>query len=282
MLFETLESRALLSATSHGPAQKVTVVNGPDTITVNGTDGFDNIDINQSGPKVVITDFLTGKKTTIRGAFKNLVVNAGGGNDTIGVVQTGLAAQDAAGNLFSTTIRGGAGADDLYLQTDGGIVTVLAEGGNDTVLVDTGTAQYQAYISGGAGDDTIDAFGTTGAQIQGDLGGDVITGSSGNDTINGGDGNDIIFGRAGNDTLNGNEGFDSLSGEDGDDSLYLSNGGDNNAAGVGNDVFFSPSAVDSANTLNGGDGYDRYFYSATAGPGDNVLVSVEGSFASLP
>ena len=84
-------------------------------------------------------------------------------------------------------------------------------------------------VSGGAGDDTIDASSivqSTGASIflSGGDGNDVIRGSQGADTINGGSGDDFIDGNRGIDVLLGGGGADTFQWDPGDGSDTIDGG----------------------------------------------------------
>jgi hypothetical protein len=68
----------------------------------------------------------------------------------------------------------------------------------------TGGLAVPALLLGGGGNDTLDAQGSTAAN--------VLVGGAGNDTLLGGSGNDILIGGLGNDTLHGNGGDDILIG----------------------------------------------------------------------
>lgn len=71
--------------------------------------------------------------------------------------------------------------------------------GNDRITVH-GALTIGAFLSGGAGDDTL----------QGGSGNDVLVGGAGRDTLAGNHGNDLLFAGAGADMLNGGQGGDLL------------------------------------------------------------------------
>lgn len=139
---------------------------------------------------------------------------------------------------------------DTVLISQGSIpvdayLTVFGDDGND--FIDCGTAGG-AYVSGGAGEDTV--FGTNQAdslfgndgldQLYGDGGNDGLNGGNGNDYLSAGDGNDTLIGGPGNDTLRGGNGADYLSGDAGNDALRPG-GGENETAvfgGQGTDHFY--------------------------------------------
>jgi hypothetical protein len=81
-------------------------------------------------------------------------------------------------------------------------------------------------ISGGAGNDFLEAdvgpvqfpfLPSVGVKILGGGGNDTLVGSSGPDTLLGGAGSDILIGNDGNDSLNGNAGNDLVAGSPGND-----------------------------------------------------------------
>ena len=134
-----------------------------DTVTTNGTNGGDIIDVFGSGTSVSVLGLAARLNlTNVEGANDALVVQGQGGNDTI-------AATTVPAGVVKLTLDGGAGND-----------TLLGSQGADTLL-------------GGADNDFI----------FGDNGNDIAWMGSGDDTFqwNPGDGNDTIEGEAGTDTL---------------------------------------------------------------------------------
>ncbi|MFN0040015.1 MAG: LamG-like jellyroll fold domain-containing protein, partial [Burkholderiales bacterium] len=100
---------------------------------------------------------------------------------------------------------------------------VLALGGNDEVTLRD--LSVRAMVQAGAGDDTVDASGSSGdVWLMGDAGSDKLFGGSGSDLLEGGSGDDDLRGNDGNDTLRGGSGDDALAGGAGVDLL---DGGDN-------------------------------------------------------
>lgn len=154
-----------------------------------------------------------------------LVVNGGGGNDTlsVGTLDAALTA--------SVTIDGQAGNDVVNAVDGSRRLILLGSDGADTLR---GTV-HNDTIRGGAGNDRL--FGRNGA--------DEIHGEDGNDFISGDGGNDVATGGAGDDKVTGGAGRDELSGDGGDDTVLGQGGsGDWISGGDGNDV------------LNGGRGTD--------------------------
>ncbi|GAA3794475.1 hypothetical protein GCM10022403_030450 [Streptomyces coacervatus] len=112
--------------------------------------------------------------------------------------------------------------DGAYVSGGAGndTITVGAEGlawggdGSDTITASGG----DNIVQGGAGNDTL--HGGSGAQyLSGDDGNDTITGGTNDDTLYGGKGNDVLYGNSGNDKLYGNSGNDKLYGGPGTDTL---------------------------------------------------------------
>lgn len=175
---------------------------------------------------------------------KDVVINAGSGNDTV------------IGGAGKDTIDGDAG-DDLLIGWRG---------------ADT--------ISGGIGNDTIygDDFGFN--SISGD---DTLRGGSGNDSIYGGRGADRIEGGDDNDTLHGQAGGDNMFGDAGDDILYgddaATTSNDKLDGGAGNDQLFGGNGDDELtggggdDLLDGGDGIDF----ALGGLGNDTLIASGGN-----
>jgi Ca2+-binding RTX toxin-like protein len=150
--------------------------NQPDTVTINGTSGSDQIQIAGANGSVTVTGLSA--QVTISGAEAandSLVINGGGGADVI-TAQNGLAT-----SLHQLTIDGGAGND------------TITGGDGDDILI------------GGDGNDFVD----------GNRGNDVAFLGNGNDVFqwDPGDGSDVVEGEAGTDTLlfngsNASENFD--------------------------------------------------------------------------
>jgi len=135
---------------------------------------------------------------------------------------------------------------------------------------DTLTGIAQAFITGGAGDNTMDASAFTAGPV-------MLSGSDGNDTLIGGYGDDTLHGGNGNDTLYGGAGSDQLFGENGSDTL--------NGCGA-----IDPTVgADGDDTLNGGDGNDSYIFDTSSNPlpalqaipqgTDTVVETIFGGYA---
>jgi hypothetical protein len=112
-------------------------------------------------------------------------------------------------------LYGGAGSDNFFVfddVPDGLLVLQTGNGGNDT-LKDTGR-NAPSYISGDAGNDTIDS-GPGNDEIEGGTGNDIMDAGDGADSLLGGDGDDKLNGdgyadSASPDVIDGGPGFDSV------------------------------------------------------------------------
>ena len=146
---------------------------GTDTAEVNGYDGAEVFTITANGARVRVDRLDPAPSNLDIGTTERLVVNLGGGNDTI----------SATGNLAALTgitIDGGAG-DDIILGSNGAD-TLL--GGADRDFIDGQQGNDTAFL--GAGDDVF----------QWDPG-------DGNDTVEGGAGFDVLWfnGNAANEAI---------------------------------------------------------------------------------
>jgi Ca2+-binding RTX toxin-like protein len=162
-----------------------------DTVTVDGTGGNDHVTVSSANGTVTMTG-LPAEVTITHGELDDgIVVNGGGGNDTIDA--SGL--QSDASRL---TLDGGAGNDTLTGGENGDLI--FGGDGHD-------------LLKGGAGVDTIDG-GIGDDTITGGLGDDILTGGEGADTFNytgALDGHDLITGfTAGQDKLDLTQLFDGL------------------------------------------------------------------------
>jgi Ca2+-binding RTX toxin-like protein len=153
-----------------------------------------------------------------------------------------------------------------------------------------------AILSGGPGDNTIDASGFTGrAFLSGGEGNDILIGGSGNDVLHGGPGNDILTGNAGSDIIDGGTGNNTLI-ETRDADLFavqtnkltielpgrqeintLLNIGMVELIGGPGDTFFDVSGWTGGTvTLRGGGGFDVVRAIVTDPNGDTVVVTDTG------
>jgi Ca2+-binding RTX toxin-like protein len=115
-----------------------------------------------------------------------------------------------------------------------------------------GGDNFNNFIDGIDGDDTIFGYGGNDTIYGGNSGNDVIYAGTGDDFLDGGEGNDLLSGDEGNDTLNGTRGDDELYGGDGIDILYGGFSNDLLSGGAGGDVMY------------GGEGEDSYYVNNNA------------------
>jgi len=152
-------------------------------------------------------------------------------------------------------------------------ISVNLGSGNDSIIVRSSLPQGVALsITGGSGDDVIDAELTSGPGVYlfGGNGADTLIGGAGNDIVFGGAGDDILQGEDGNDFLYGGSGRDVQRGGAGDDTLFGQSGGDLLDGEIGDDLLVGNSGPD---TLVGGEGDDRLL-------GQQGRDSIEGSAGS--
>ncbi len=183
----------------------VTPQGGLDNITVDGTDGDDQLDL--TGGKVTFggtTVSLTNAEPTDR-----LIADGGAGDDT--AVYTGTTGDDQ--------VSFGRNGDAVFVASGDAIANARTEhtlirglGGNDQLFGQNGIGQLtQVTLDGGAGDD----------DLRGGDGADTLIGGSGNDHVDGNIGADTAQMGSGNDTFQWDpgDGSDSVDGQSGTDSL---------------------------------------------------------------
>ena len=157
----------------------------PGQVVIEGTGEADTITVRMDGDELVVD--VDGTETRYSAAeTAEVVIRAGGGNDTITV----------DGDVtVSFTIMGSYGDDDI-----------VSGGGDDVVIAGDG----MDYVDGGAGDD----------HLHGNQGDDTIYGLDGDDYLFGGEGADYLEGARGDDRVYGDAGHDVVSGGHGDDQLH--------------------------------------------------------------
>lgn len=219
------------------------------TGSIYGGDGNDVIDVLYDAKELSGTREVSGGAgddqiivlEEFSNAFQGLLLSGGTGNDTLEVASSfggriqGPTIDGGAGNdlligsRYSETLDGGAdvdtmrggNGDDRYILTAGDVVTELAGGGVDTVVIMSNYVMH-SYVenlqTGGTG-----AFTSTGNAMNnimsGNGAGNRMDGAFGNDQIWGGGGDDSLLGGVGNDRLDGGVGRDTLIGGAGADTL---------------------------------------------------------------
>ncbi len=181
--------------------------------------GGDGADLARGGAGVDFFDGGAGNDSLLGNAGSDFLAG-GADNDSL---DGGDGDDQISGGQGNDALIGGGtsalpGNDSLAEVVDG-TLTLTATGmtglGTDTV-----SGFERATLTGGNGDDTINASTFTGIVIlMGGSGNDMLFGGLGADTIRGGEGNDTLVGNAGNDSLEGQAGNDSLTGSAGSDAL---------------------------------------------------------------
>lgn len=195
------------------------------------------------------------KEASISSVGGKIIIDAGAGDDRIGV------SQNAGTGDITVSVNG---ATRTFTGADRDNLVIRAGDGNDRVTVGRGVT-VQLTLEGGAGNDRIEVnenvatgqkiFGGAGDdRIQGGIGGDKIEADAGNDTVDGGAGDDYINGSLGNDRLTGSAGSDVIYGGDGRDTISGNAGTDYLEGGRGNDEI---SGGGDADVVSGGTGDDR-------------------------
>ncbi|MEP3329230.1 peroxidase family protein [Sedimentitalea sp.] len=237
----------------------------PDTITILGSSGDDQVDI---------SSLLSEHRIVFKGA---------GGNDTI--IGT-LRPQDVVELLEGKTIE-----DYTSVVNPDGSTTISTEGHSVTFrggpvgepeflapedIPDDGTNGQE---TGSESPDSVNepaepeandqdpevtdegqtlSGGTDADALVGGDGADILTGMSGADLLNGGAGRDILFGGEGNDDMLGGAGSDMLYGDAGNDRMFGGEGADLLDGGTGNDTVFGGDG-DDVFVAAAGDGNDTYY-----------------------
>ena len=166
MMFETLESRMMLSTTV--PAASVSFSSG--NLTITGTSYTDTIKITESSGSVTVVSesktlgtFVGVKLTTIKGMgaadtityagnTEGAAIYAGNGNDTINVSDPPVA---TGSSMPYSVIYDGTGSSKIYVNS-GVNTTVYAQTGADSVYVKGGTnVRVFGHSTGSTRYDTI-------------------------------------------------------------------------------------------------------------------------------
>lgn len=256
-------------------------VSGNDQIFGGGGDdimwGGGGVDYFDGGEGVDRVSFYN--RAATQGAVASLITqtisNDGYGNAETMVSVEGL----GAGTAFADSFTGDDGANLLWAGLGD---TVIANGGDDTIIVDSAAL----VLDGGDGVDTIqfqgDATGMLIADTNGDGLAEIVFATSGvyvslrsNVILDDGFGNfgtianiENVDGSLLDDTILGNDGVNVLNGRDGIDLLYGYGGDDIIDGGAGNDTIRG----DGPSNYNGVSGNDQLF----GGDGDDYLSGGAG------
>jgi Ca2+-binding RTX toxin-like protein len=210
---------------------------GIDTLTFNGSNLNENIDISANGARVRLTRDL-GNVTMDLNSVEHIHVAALGGADLITVNDlTGTGTKQVAIDLAAMpgTTTGDNQPDTVIVNDTAGNDHVSVVSSGASVIVNGLSAQVtingaepgndSLTINGLGGNDTINASALKASQINlvidGGAGDDRITGSQGNDLIRGGAGSDAASLGAGDDVFvwNPGDGSDTVDGQAGADTL---------------------------------------------------------------
>jgi Ca2+-binding RTX toxin-like protein len=299
-----LAAIAALAIPSAASAAVNSTVNG-NTLTVTGDNDANTITLTAPGGVITVNDGTTTTATTLAANDNaQIVVNAGGGDDTVD------ASALAAADYGSLAINGGDGNDHLTGGAD--IDTLHGDAGDDTLVGGKGADA----VSGGDGDDVMIWNNGDGTDVNdGDAGNDqvVVNGSDGSDdvftavagagqnqvqfnrtslvpfqidltaerlTVSGLGGNDTFTGAAGlagrsSLTVNGGAGNDTLTGGDGADTLVGGPGTDTASGAEGDDTMIWNNG-DGTDVNDGDAGSDQVVVNGSDG-GDDVFTAVAGA-----
>jgi Ca2+-binding RTX toxin-like protein len=273
-------------------------ING-DTLTVDGGDGDDLIDVSAiqsvtinagTGTDHVVLDYRSGAASITLGAGADIIeIQQNGGLITSGILEVTDFQVGAGGDrLYLTELRNSYRKDILGTNPFATGLLRLVQNGADTVVqlntlgpggAVTGfrtllvlrnvqasslTQENLGYPQDGSVPLPVTLNGTeSDNRILGQGGNDVISGLGGNDTLFGAAGNDTINGGAGRDTIFDGSGDDIVNGDTGDDWLYsYDSGSDQLFGGDGSDYISvsRTSIVAAALVLDGGTGNDYIEY----------------------
>ena len=262
-----------------GAASEDTFVFSPGLWSAGGIDGGPGTNtLDYSARSTGVSVNLTSGTATGTGGISRIQnVIGGSGNDTI------------TGDSQANVITGGPGRDSIAGGDGDGPDTVVEIRNAGFTLTNTGltigsegkdtlSGIEAACLTGGVGDNTLDASDFAGSA--------VLDGAGGNDILKGGSGNDVLIGGPGNDILSGGPGNDEYTGGPGTNTLTEAAGGGVDTVVETCDADFT---VTNVNELIWSEGTETFVnienVHLTGGPGDNdfnlsmhagVSVSVDG------
>ena len=285
---------------------------GGDTVEVNGSGAAgDQFTVNPNGERVRFDRVNLGLFSLDIGTTESLVLNGGGGDDTMtgaaglaALITTTMNGQDGNDALTGTdgadTQAGGAGNDrlvgfrgnDLMSGGDGDDVLVWNNGdGSDVMNGEVGGDTVEVNGSGAAGDQfTVNPNGERVRFDRVNLGlfsldigtteSLVLNGGGGDDTMTGAAGLAALItttmnGQDGNDALTGTDGADTQAGGAGNDRLVGFRGNDLMSGGDGDDVLVWNNG-DGSDVMNGEVGGDTVEVNGSGAAGDQFTVNPNG------
>jgi Ca2+-binding RTX toxin-like protein len=196
---------------------------GNNTLLFNGANVSENINISANGSRVLFTRDV-GNITMDLNGIENITFNALGGADNVTVgdltgtdvtnVNINLAGSNGSGDGAADTVNvNGTSGDDVIQVVDDGAGTHVL-GLPAAVNVTGADSQDVLAISGGAGDDVLDATqsASTGIalQLDGGDGNDILIGGASPNTLAGGNGDDVLIAGTGTTTMDGGPGDNTI------------------------------------------------------------------------
>lgn len=237
------------------------------------TGGASNNTLDASAFTGIVTLFGGAGNDILRGGDGDDSLLGEGGNDTL------------TGNGGTNELNGGDGTDQVAASSDVDFTLLAAELAS-VLGTDNLTSIETAKLTGGNGDNTLDASGFAGkTTLQGGNGADTLIGGSGADSLEGGSGNDVLTGGLGNDTFNGGANSDTVVEEDlssltmtatsmtgrGTDALTSIEAG--RFTGTGSNNTFTGGTFAGVLTIDGLGGNDNL----TGGKGNDTIDGGEGN-----
>ena len=241
-----------------------------------GTDKYFNFESMQftggSAANKFDTKLFTGPVTLLGGDGADTLLS-GGGDDSL----RGQGGNDTlTGGSGADTLDGGDGVDRLIEVADAN--WTLTEATLSGLSNDSLNSFEQVSLTGGAGNNTLDATLFTGfATLDGAAGDDTLLAGTGGNSLLGNAGADSLVGNTGNDLLDGGAGNDSLTGNAGNDSLRGGTETDTLDGGLGNDNLDGQAG--NADRITGGAGND--VLNGGAGVGDLLIETADVSLITL-
>ena len=192
---------------------------GGDDDTLNGSAGSDTLN---GGDGADVLNGNGGSGDILTGGAGDDILDGGDGDDRVSETA------DTNFVLTDNSLISGATGTDILMNIEGGILS----GGAGDNSIDASAFSGTSSLNGGAGDDTLVASAQA-SVLNGEAGNDSITGSAQDDVITGGTENDTINAADGNDTVNGDAGDDLINGGLGADMIF-GDGGNDRLIGVSN------------------------------------------------
>jgi Ca2+-binding RTX toxin-like protein len=219
MVFNGFAVGENITISANGADATLFRIQGNITMDANGVERFEVTPL--GGADTITVNDLTGTDV------KEVAINLAGPQPTLG-----------DGQPDQVLVNGTAGDDAIGIDRANGAIRVNGLAAT-TTITHAEAALDQLTVSGGAGNDTIDASklpaGAVHLVINGDAGNDLIHGSHGDDVVIGGTGADTATLGDGNDVFiwNQGDGSDTVLGQDGFDTMVF------NGAPVAEDITIS-------------------------------------------